>query len=213
MGKTFEEGFQEIQIDMIDICMEYADYNAEVVYIYASYEAKVISCDWFYKVNGELCERHKLQHADTSVERQSACMDILNEDMEKLIALCEEFGKEMPTEIKLIYNAKAGNANADYKYELMYSNTEDKTADDMAEEWFAAEQSKAVQEAQNTDGVLHIAVIPYETGEKHYVYSRKLSPDGTEWIREGSFVEYYPDGTIASEGLYEDGLEEEENYD
>lgn len=33
----------------------------------------------------------------------------------------------------------------------------------MAEEWFVLEQSKEVQEAQTTDGVLHIAVIPYET--------------------------------------------------
>lgn len=32
------------------------------------------------------------------------------------------------------------------------------------------------------DNILHIAEIPYETGELHFRYSRKLSPDGTKWI-------------------------------
>ena len=62
--------------------------------------------------------------------------------------------------------------------------------------------------ANEADGVLHIAEILYETGELHFRYCRKMSPDGTKWIREGYFAEYYKNGNLASEGNYVDGLEE-----
>ncbi len=51
--------------------------------------------------------------------------------------------------------------------------------------------------------VLYIAEIPYETGEVHFRYSRRLSEDGTKWIRDGLFTEYYQNGNVASTGLYE----------
>jgi len=57
------------------------------------------------------------------------------------------------------------------------------------------------------EAVLHLAEIPYETGEIHFRYSRKLSPDGTRWIRHGLFTEYYRNGHIASTGPYDEGLE------
>ncbi len=55
--------------------------------------------------------------------------------------------------------------------------------------------------------VLYLAEIPYDTGEIHFRYSRKLSEDGTRWIRQGLFTEYYESGQIASTGPYKDGLE------
>lgn len=55
--------------------------------------------------------------------------------------------------------------------------------------------------------VLHIAEIPYETGELRYRYARYLASDGQEWIRHGLFQSYYPTGQLASEGYYENGKE------
>lgn len=55
---------------------------------------------------------------------------------------------------------------------------------------------------------LYIVEIPYETGEIQFRYSRRMSDDGTKWIREGLFTEYYRNGTIATTGLYENGLEQ-----
>ena len=63
-------------------------------------------------------------------------------------------------------------------------------------------------EAQPTEGILDIAVIPYENNKPHFIYSRKLSPDGTRWIRDGHFEEYYENGNLGSEGTYVDGFEE-----
>lgn len=64
------------------------------------------------------------------------------------------------------------------------------------------------KDSKQEDGVLHIAKIPYETGELHFMYSQKLSPDGTKWVRDGRFAEYYQNGNLASEGFYADGLED-----
>lgn len=146
MNKIFEDKFTELQTDMIQICLEYVSYNAEFVYIYASYEDNVISCDYFYKINGELLERHKLNNNattiyDTSIQRQKACMKILNEDMKKIISVCKEYHKDIPTEIKLIYDVKNNKVNTNYEYEVKYSNDAKKTADDIAEEWFNQEKN------------------------------------------------------------------------
>ena len=58
------------------------------------------------------------------------------------------------------------------------------------------------------DGILYIAEIFYETGELQFRYCRKPSPDGTHWIRDGRFTAYYPNGQLASEGLYDDDQED-----
>lgn len=67
---------------------------------------------------------------------------------------------------------------------------------------------EVTEKSMQEDSVLYIAEILYETGELHYRYSRKMSSDGTMWIREGLFEEYYQNGNLASEGLYNDGLED-----
>ena len=48
----------------------------------------------------------------------------------------------MPTQIKLIYDVAANSLNADYSYDIIYSNDKDKMADDILEEWFESEKSK-----------------------------------------------------------------------
>ena len=141
MDKVFEDEFTLIQTDMIEACEKYADDKADIVYVYASYEDDTISCDYFYRIGTCLVERHKLNdisghNYDTSIERQRECMGVLVEDMQKLIMLCKEYNKEMPTEIKLIYDTHNNKMNANYSYEEKYCFDEIKTADDIAEEWF-----------------------------------------------------------------------------
>ena len=54
---------------------------------------------------------------------------------------------------------------------------------------------------------LNIAESPFDDGSIRFRYARKLSDDGARWIRHGLFVAYHPNGGVASEGQYEDGLE------
>lgn len=54
---------------------------------------------------------------------------------------------------------------------------------------------------------LYVTEIPFENGNIRYRYSRKMSPDGAKWIRDGLFQAYYENGNLASEGHYTDGVE------
>ncbi|UTR13924.1 DUF600 domain-containing protein [Salipaludibacillus sp. LMS25] len=145
MSKVFEDKFSELQADMVSICLEYVENRADAIYIYCSFEEKTISCDFFYCINGKIVERHKLNDVidgtkdvqyDTSSERQSGVLDIIIEDIEKMGKLCEEYDRDMPTEIKLIYNVANNSLRADYRYDIVYSNHPEKTADDISMEWF-----------------------------------------------------------------------------
>lgn len=142
--KNFEQCFSEIHADMISICLEYVENRANKVYVYASCEGGVISSSFFYNINNIYVKRHKLNDAiyegedryDVSTERQFGVLNILNEDVEKIKKLCEEYGRDMPTEFKLIYDITNGKLKAEYKYELVYSNDNVKTSNSIANEWF-----------------------------------------------------------------------------
>ncbi|WP_416147665.1 DUF600 domain-containing protein [Salipaludibacillus sp. HK11] len=145
MSKIFEDKFSELQADMVSICLEYVENRAEKIFIYCSFEAKVISSDFFYCINGEIIMRHKLNNAidntqelqyDTSVERQRGVLSVLNNNIKEMIDLCEEYNREMPSEIKLIYNVVNNSLKADYKYGIVYSNHPDKVANNISMEWF-----------------------------------------------------------------------------
>lgn len=140
----FEDRFSELQADMISICMEYIEERAGKVYVYASCEESIISSKFFYLINNKYVKPHKVNDAlangdkryNVSSERQFMVLDILNEDIEKIKELCMDYEKDMPTEMKLIYDVKSGKFKAEYKYDLVYTNHETKTARQIADEWF-----------------------------------------------------------------------------
>lgn len=144
MSKGFEDYFSELQADMVSICLEYVEKRAQKIFIYCSFEEGLVSSDFFYKICNLILERHKLNDIvneiqkkyNVTVDRQMAVMDIINEDIEKIYKLCKQYKKEMPTEIKLIYDVENNSLKAEYKYDLVYSNDPVKTADDIAMEWF-----------------------------------------------------------------------------
>ncbi|MFP3666336.1 DUF600 domain-containing protein [Priestia sp. SIMBA_032] len=142
--KEYEDKFSELQADMISICMEYVEDRADKVYVYASREEGVTSSDFFYLINGKYVEPHKLNDAleeaeesyDTSAARNFMVLDILNEDIGKIKVLCQEHQRDMPTEMKLIYDVRNRKFKAEYKYDLVYTHDDIKTASHIADEWF-----------------------------------------------------------------------------
>lgn len=144
MNKVFEDYFSELQADMVSICLEYVASRAQKIFIYCSFEEGLVASDFFYKIANCILERHKLndivdegqEKFNVTTDRQLAVMDTLNEDIEKMNKLCNQYKKEMPTEIKLIYDVNTNSLKAEYKYDLVYSNDPVKTADDIAMEWF-----------------------------------------------------------------------------
>lgn len=144
MSKTFEDNFTELQTDMIAICLENVEDRAEKIYIYCSCEEGEMTGGYFYKINEKLVQRHKLNDAikdgekpyDISPERQDQVLDIIIEDIEKIQELCKSSNRQMPTEIKIIYDVQKNSVNADYKYDNVYSQSDTMTPVDVEDAWF-----------------------------------------------------------------------------
>ena len=143
--KTFEECFSEIQSDMVSICLEYVENKVEEVFIYCSYEPTMYMFDAFYKIKGKVIHKHQLNEAksdsnnyiyDVSRERQKSLLKIGNEDLKQIHKICQEFNREMPTEMKLHYNVKQNSLKGKCRYDLIYSNDKDLLPDDIFNEWF-----------------------------------------------------------------------------
>ncbi|MCH5262283.1 MAG: hypothetical protein J1F42_05165 [Lachnospiraceae bacterium] len=141
---SFETYFSELQADMVSICLENVEDRADMIYIYCSFESNVLASSYFYKINGKVVSRAKLNDAvgpdepqyDVSVARQKEVMNIINDDIRKIRQICMDYDRPMPTEMKIIYDVKKNSLNTDYKYENVYSSSKTKTAYDIAEEWF-----------------------------------------------------------------------------
>jgi antitoxin component YwqK of YwqJK toxin-antitoxin module len=65
-----------------------------------------------------------------------------------------------------------------------------------------------MQSAQTgNETILFITEIPYENGNIRFRYSRRMSVDGQKWVRHGLFLAYHENGSVASEGNYENDME------
>ncbi len=138
--KLFEDYFSELQADMVSICLEYVNEQAEEIYIYCSYEDDTYSTGFFYKINGKMVKRHKISEelpdCDDSRDMQRRVLRILMDDLEKLQGICKEYDKPMPCEMKLTYNVVVNRLDTKCKYEPVYSFKNDLTADDIEKAWF-----------------------------------------------------------------------------
>ena len=150
--KTFEDRFSEIQAEMVSGCLEYAEENKtkeavlDNIYIYCSCETEerstAIEGDWAYRINGKITERDEIDAdnpADDDVifERQDVVLHLLTEKIIELKAVCKQYDKPMPTEMKLVYNVKDGGLEASYQYEIILGVGEGKTGGEAAGEWYA----------------------------------------------------------------------------
>ncbi|MBW7477416.1 DUF600 domain-containing protein [Paenibacillus oenotherae] len=148
MAKIFEDYFSELQADMVSICMDYVNNKADMIFIYASNEYGLISSDVFYKINNCIVEKHKVNNAiqnavshsyhlyNVSRDRQNAVLNICNENIRAIKELCKKYNREMPAEMKLIYDVSKNKLIATYCYESKYTHDPVKTADHIFDEWF-----------------------------------------------------------------------------
>ena len=125
--------------------------GVQMIYIYCSYESNTIYGDCFFEITKKVVKKHQLNDIkgkeegfeyDVSEERQRGLLDIISEDIEKIYTLCMEYGKDMPTEMKLVYDVKKNSLKADYCYENLWTDSETKLGLDICEEWFEEVKKK-----------------------------------------------------------------------
>lgn len=102
----FEDKFMEIQIDMVLLAMEYVQNQADKIFIDGFY-----SFDVFFKTNNHYLDRDEIagylpNEIDSSDEIQFSLLRIGAQDIERMVKLCQEYNREHPTEMWLIYDAK-----------------------------------------------------------------------------------------------------------
>ncbi|QIQ22194.1 DUF600 domain-containing protein [Zophobihabitans entericus] len=142
MTRTFEDYFSELQADMVSIGLEYINNKADYIYIYSACENNMFSFDLFYKINGKFLRIHKVNDAgngvnyNVSMNRMMKVLEIGVDDLEKIYNLCKSHNREMPTEMKMVYNVQTGSFEAKYCYDLQYSNKENLISDDIFDQWF-----------------------------------------------------------------------------
>ena len=142
----FEGKFMEIQVGMISLAMEYVQNQAEKVYIYAIADS-LYSFKPFYKINGIVIEMEKVNEVVTKTVDDSDNMAFTllkygTEDMQKLQEVCQEYNREHPTEMWLIYDAQKNTLNSRYSYEGRYEKDEELLPNLEFEKWFEEVKSE-----------------------------------------------------------------------
>ena len=145
----FEDQLMEIQSDMISLSLEYVENKAETVYIYVVLEDGLVSFDVFYKIGGFISEKSDVnkylsEKINDSDDIQFSLLEYGIEDAEKIEVLFEENSKEVPTEIRLVYDVKNNSLKSNYRYDAMYEKNEDLSVSDVFDAWIQEEKSKLI---------------------------------------------------------------------
>ena len=149
MNRVFEDQLMDIQSDMISLSLEYVENKAETVYIYVVLEDGLVSFDVFYKIGGFISEKSDVneylsEKINDSDDIQFSLLEYGIEDAEKIEVLFEENSKEVPTEIRLVYDVKNNSLKSNYRYDAMYEKNEDLSVSDVFETWIQEEKSKLI---------------------------------------------------------------------
>ena len=149
MNRVFEDQLMDIQSDMISLSLEYVENKAETVYIYVVLEEGLVSFDVFYKIGGFISEKSDVneylsEKINDSDDIQFSLLEYGIEDAEKIEVLFEENSKEVPTEIRLVYDVKNNSLKSNYRYDAMYEKNEDLSVSDVFETWIQEEKFKLI---------------------------------------------------------------------
>ena len=149
MNRVFEDQLMDIQSDMISLSLEYVENKAEIVFIYVVLEDGLVSFDVFYKIGGFISEKSDVneylsEKINDSDDIQFSLLEYGIEDAEKIEVLFKENSKEVPTEIRLVYDVKNNSLKSNYIYDAMYEKNEDLSVSDVFEAWIQEEKSKLI---------------------------------------------------------------------
>lgn len=140
---NFDSKFQSLLKEMIGISYEFVNMNSDevdAIYVIGLIESGYFYKN-FYKINSNLVKSHKVnsvskQQYDISNKRAFEVLNLGNDLLKQIEKLFKDDNREVPTKLELVYHPKTGKFNSDYSYELNYTNTQSKTAQDVYEEWF-----------------------------------------------------------------------------
>ena len=143
----FEDKFMEVQASMVSLALEYVQDQAEKVYIYCISEEALLSFDVFYKIKGVFVKLHRVNTVlDTKVDTSKNMMVAVHrfglEDIQTMLNICQEYGREHPTEMWLVYDVQKNRLESRYSYEGRYDKDEELLPSLEFEKWFEEVQGQ-----------------------------------------------------------------------
>ena len=103
----FEDKFMEVQASMVSLALEYVQDQADKIYIYAIADS-LYSFNLFYEIKGNVVHKHLVNNflpddSQVDIGLQSILLREGIKDVENMIEICQEYNREHPTEMWLIY--------------------------------------------------------------------------------------------------------------
>ena len=136
MGKVFEDELMDLHSEYISLCLETVP-NADKIYVYCSIEKASGMFNAFFEVNKEVKTLGKL-----GVDR-SATMQLLatgTRNLERYEKLGKRYGRPVPTEIKMVYDAHTKKLDTRYRYDEICPSDSDVCAEDIFMNWYSEVQ-------------------------------------------------------------------------
>lgn len=142
----FEDKFMEVQASMISLAMEYVQEQADKIYIYAIADS-LYSFNLFYEIKGKVVHKHLVNNflpddSQVDIGLQSILLREGIKDVENMIEICQEYGREHPTEMWLVYDAQKNSLDSRYSYEGRYDKDEELLPNLEFEKWFEEMQGQ-----------------------------------------------------------------------
>lgn len=135
VASSFESVLADVQAELVAVSLDYAGEAPSDAFIYCSLEEHFLVFNVFFIVNGQVVKKHKVPDADTSFDQQDRLLDYGQAQLQRLVDAGAEFGRSVPTEIKMHYVVASRSLDADYKYDLQYTNDDSLHSSDIFQRW------------------------------------------------------------------------------
>ena len=152
MESTFEKQFSEILSNMVAACIGYCKNNAEKVFIHISHEGGMYGWDFFFQIHEVIVAHgfvdYALHPGDTPISRKEALdgqgpvLKVLSSEGMKLVKLFKDCHRELPTEIRLVYDARTNGLDTKCRYDPVWSKKPNGWLDDVEFAWMEEEARK-----------------------------------------------------------------------
>ena len=126
----FEDLLMEIQSDLVSLVLEYSNSQIDEIYLYGYMGEGSYFFNLFCKKNEEIIRLNQIndflsenEKIDDSCDRQIKLLELGIDNLEKIEILFENNKKEVPTEIKIIYNKSSNSLKSKYSYSPISDDT------------------------------------------------------------------------------------------
>ena len=128
--KVFEDEFSEVQTGLISLCMELIRIKVDKVFAYCSIEDNSQAFNAFFEKDDKILKNNQV---GASMETVNDFLRLGNSDLDKLREICATYGKPVPRQIKMVYDANTHGYDARISYDSLLD--EGKSAGKAFMEW------------------------------------------------------------------------------